>query len=286
MPDVVSGGEERAPHLVRVVVRRAVGLVVQVVELAHSADPAGQHLGVRGARELEVEVRGQPRGEVVHLLAPGPEAARALLRAAAQRPVEGVRVRVRHGRDADSGGHATSPAEHVGQRLHPGDAVGGLGELLRRVRDAGRVADEEHRGRDPGGLQDAGVVAGLGRQHRQAGTDRRARGRRRTRTAPVTDSAVTMSEVPSRSARSAACFSTAATRSASAASESARASSQAVTRDGTAFVPFGCASTRPKVARWPASRACLLAASAVIAKVSIGSARSSIRVVPHGRRGR
>jgi D-alanyl-D-alanine endopeptidase (penicillin-binding protein 7) len=48
-------------------------------------------------------------------------------------------------------------------------------------------------------------------------------------------------------------------------SVSARASSHAVTRDGTALVPFGSTCTRPKVARASPSRACLLAASAVIA---------------------
>ena len=84
-------------------------------------------------------------------------------------------------------------------------------------------------------------------------------------TAPETDSAVTSTEVPSRSARSRACRETASTRSASAASEEARASSQAVTRDGTALVPLGATSTRPNVARSSASRACLFAASAVIA---------------------
>ena len=84
-------------------------------------------------------------------------------------------------------------------------------------------------------------------------------------TAPDTDSAVTDSDVPSRPARSDACRAIAATSAASPSSVAHRASSHAVTRDGTALVPFGATSTRPNVARSPASRACLLAASAVIA---------------------
>ena len=55
------------------------------------------------------------------------------------------------------------------------------------------------------------------------------------------------------------------TSPARASSVSHRASIQAVTPDGTEFVEFGLASTLPKVARWPATRACLFAASAVIA---------------------
>ncbi len=38
--------------------------------------------------------------------------------------------------------------ESVRQGVDAGEAVGGLGVLLRRVADAGRVADEQHRGRD------------------------------------------------------------------------------------------------------------------------------------------
>ena len=85
------------------------------------------------------------------------------------------------------------------------------------------------------------------------------------RTDPDTDSAVTASTVPSRPARSVPCRSIASTSGASASSVAQRASSQAVTFEGTALVPFGSTATRPNVARSPARRACLLAASAVIA---------------------
>ena len=70
------------------------------------------------------------------------------------------------------------------------------------------------------------------------------------------------------------------TRSSRERADDARASSHAVTPEGTELVEFGVTSSRPNVARSPASRACLLAARAVIAYVSIGSARSSMRVVP------
>ena len=53
------------------------------------------------------------------------------------------------------------PLEGVGQGLDADEAVGHLGVLVGRVGDAGRVAHEQHRGRDPGGGQDPGVVAGL-----------------------------------------------------------------------------------------------------------------------------
>ena len=84
-------------------------------------------------------------------------------------------------------------------------------------------------------------------------------------TAPDTDSAVTVSMVPSRDARSDACRSIAPTRASRSADDDARASSHAVTPEGTELVELGVTSSRPNVARCPASRACLLAASAVIA---------------------
>ena len=76
---------------------------------------------------------------------------------------------------------------------------------------------------------------------------------------------MTSSEVPSRKARSRAWRVTASTSSSSDEVEDARASSQPVTREGTALVPFGSTATRPKVARAEPSRACSFAASAVIA---------------------
>ena len=86
--------DQHAAHLVRVVVAGAAGGVVQVVELADRGDARQRHLGVGRAREREVAVRVEPLGERVHLLAPGPERAAAVLGAAAQGALERVRVGV------------------------------------------------------------------------------------------------------------------------------------------------------------------------------------------------
>ena len=78
-PGLVGRRQQRPAHLVGVVVRRAVGLVVQVVELADRGDAGVAHLGVGVARQREVGVRGEVGGHGVHLLAPGPERAPLLL---------------------------------------------------------------------------------------------------------------------------------------------------------------------------------------------------------------
>ena len=93
-PGLAGGLQQRLAHLVRVGVPAAAGAVVQVVELAHAGDAGQRHLGVDRAGQGQVGVRVQPRGGRVHLLPPGPERAPARLRAAAQRPVERVRVAV------------------------------------------------------------------------------------------------------------------------------------------------------------------------------------------------
>ncbi len=61
-PDAgLAGGlDQGAAHRVGVVVGRAVGLVVQVVELADGGDPGGRHLAVGGAGEREVGVGVEP----------------------------------------------------------------------------------------------------------------------------------------------------------------------------------------------------------------------------------
>ena len=86
----VAGVEQRDPdaglgrrldqgvaHRVRVVVRRPVRLVVQVVELADAGDPGRRHLAVGRPRQREVAVGVEPLRHGVHLLAPGPERAAA-----------------------------------------------------------------------------------------------------------------------------------------------------------------------------------------------------------------
>ena len=94
--------DQRQPHRVRVVVRRAARCVVQVVELADAGDSRERHLGEDRPGQPAVGVRVEPRRRRrtsarrhVQKEPPGspPDPARRL-RAAAQRPVEGVRVRV------------------------------------------------------------------------------------------------------------------------------------------------------------------------------------------------
>ena len=77
-PGLLGRLDQRERHRVGLVVRRAAGLVPQVVELAHRGDPGAAHLPVRRDRELEVRVRVEPLGRGVHLLPPGPERAAAL----------------------------------------------------------------------------------------------------------------------------------------------------------------------------------------------------------------
>ena len=59
-PGLARGLAQRVAHRVRVVVRRPVGLVVQVVELRPPrCSPAADHLAVRRPRQREVGVRGR-----------------------------------------------------------------------------------------------------------------------------------------------------------------------------------------------------------------------------------
>ena len=95
---------DRDRHRVRVGVRRPVGLVVDVVELAHRAVAGGGHLGVHAPRRLAHGAGVVRAGEPVHRLAPGPEVVggvrlgRRPLGRAAQVALERVRVRVDHRR--------------------------------------------------------------------------------------------------------------------------------------------------------------------------------------------
>ena len=90
------------------------GAVVQVVELAHRADAGQRHLGVDRPGQPVVAVRFQPAGQRVHLLPPGPEGPAAVMGAAAQRPVEGVRVGVGQARQHQARPARTSSARPAG----------------------------------------------------------------------------------------------------------------------------------------------------------------------------
>jgi hypothetical protein len=77
--------------------------VVQVVELTDRRDPGQRHLPEGGAGEGEIEVGLDRLGDLVHPPPPRPEVPALRLGAAAQRPLEGVRVCVRQSRDGQSG---------------------------------------------------------------------------------------------------------------------------------------------------------------------------------------
>jgi hypothetical protein len=90
--DLSRGIDERFAHHVRVVVRGAAGLVVQVVELANDADAGQAHLGIRGTGQPMQQVGVEHGSDGVHLVPPRPE--RVAANASAQCPVEDVAVAV------------------------------------------------------------------------------------------------------------------------------------------------------------------------------------------------
>ncbi len=104
-----SGGEQRLTHGVRIAIRRAIQLVVEVVELADTGDPGQCHFGERGPGKAVIAVRFEPLRSAIHQITPRPEAAAVSLGARTQCPVEGVAVRVRetwNGEAHESGGVA------------------------------------------------------------------------------------------------------------------------------------------------------------------------------------
>ncbi len=159
-----SGAGDGERHRVRLLVRRAVGPVVDVVELADGAVAGGGHLGVDVAGDLAHRFRLERLGQPVHLLAPAPEVVVRPLAALADAPqvaLEGVRVHVGHRRDP----HRASSCGG-GQKAVGGDR--GVVErdlLLGRVADAGVVAHQHHP-RGTGGGDHARVVAGVADQPR------------------------------------------------------------------------------------------------------------------------
>ena len=126
---IAGGGEQRRPHLVRIRVRRAVGLVVEVVELADTGDPGQRHLGERRAGEPVVAVRLEAASRGVHLLPPRPERASAGLRSSAKGAMERVAVHV-----GEAGDRETGQPDRVG---------GGLGSGGDRPEPSGRHLDRD-----------------------------------------------------------------------------------------------------------------------------------------------
>ena len=96
---VIGRSQERPTHLVRIGVRAAIGLMVEVVEFTDGRDAASTHLGVHALRQREVAIGGELGCARVHLVAPRPEAAAFGLGSGSQRPMERVRVAVGHPRN-------------------------------------------------------------------------------------------------------------------------------------------------------------------------------------------
>ena len=99
---VLGRSDHRVGHHRAIVVRRAVRLVVQVVELAHRQRPGLSQLAVGDARD-RVHLLGRHRlGQRVHRRAPRPEIVGSVrpraLRLPTHRALESVRVRRREGR--------------------------------------------------------------------------------------------------------------------------------------------------------------------------------------------
>ena len=127
--------------------------------------------------------------------------------------------------------------EHRGQRRHPGRAVDVGGVLGGRVRDAGRVADEQHRRGHPGGGEHARrrgrPRSAASVRHRRVATIRSRRAGSNTVTGETRLRRSALTVVPSRLgplARPAA--GSPSTSSSSVDCSAARASSQAVTAAG------------------------------------------------------
>ena len=89
-PGLPGGLAERFAHRVRVVVRRAAGAMVDVVELGHARHAGHDHLGEDGARERAVVLWREAPRDGVHALAPRPEGAAVAVGTSAQRAVERV----------------------------------------------------------------------------------------------------------------------------------------------------------------------------------------------------
>ena len=116
-PGIPRGLCQGVAHRVRVFVAGTTRRVVHVVELADTGDARLHHLRVHPAREQVIAVGIESRRDPVHLLPPGPE--RAAPRVAAQRPVEGVRVRVGQARQHQAGQPVRAPGRLP--RPHRGD---------------------------------------------------------------------------------------------------------------------------------------------------------------------
>jgi hypothetical protein len=176
----VQAGEHRHPdarvprgrdvplrHLGTVAIGRAVGLVVQVVELRDRGEPVLQQLGVELRGDGLRIFRREAPDEAVHRLAPGPEAVApggaAALRPTGHGALEGVGVEVGHARD-DMAGQAARRARRASMRS--GD--GGDGP-------AASTSIITSRAQPPGSSACAARKLGIRNPHRPAHRDGRSR---------------------------------------------------------------------------------------------------------------
>ena len=116
-PRRLRRGDDAGGHFGRRGVGRAVGRVMQIVELADRGEACLQHLDIElGGDRLDVVGRHGER-EAVHRLAPGPEGV-GLLAAALGEPghaaLEGVRVQVAERRDEDRAALVAGPRRDAG----------------------------------------------------------------------------------------------------------------------------------------------------------------------------
>ncbi len=98
-----GGFDQHAAHLVRLRVRHAATIVVQVVELADACEPGQHHLGECCRRQFAVAVGVEPVCERVHPISPRPERTGLTMRTTAQCAVKGVTVSIRHPRQRQPG---------------------------------------------------------------------------------------------------------------------------------------------------------------------------------------
>ena len=272
-------------HRVRLVVRRAVRLVVHVVELADRAVAGGGHLAIDAPGHVAHSGGIEPAGELVHALAPAPEVvvrAAGPLAAPAQVALERVRVHVGHGRDRVRPHASFSTA--VSSALAADGGVLERHVLLRRVADPGLVAHEHHarrararRSRPRRGRRSrrSAASAAAGRPAAPRARPRGTRSRATTRR-----SAARASRPPARP-RSSASAVTASRHDSTVSASGARASSHMRARDGTVVGAFGSTSSRPVVNTIPRRCAASLSARTMMrAAAASASWRSSRGVVP------
>ena len=100
---IARRGDQRLRHRGRIRIRRAVGRVMQVMELADRRVAGFEHLDVKLRGYRMQRFRIEARGHAVHGFAPGPEAVRGIglaLGESGHRALEGMRVQVRDAGDA------------------------------------------------------------------------------------------------------------------------------------------------------------------------------------------